>query len=280
MVLKHPLPENSEFWSPPAWVGANGRGTYGTFRIDMLVSLFSVWGGVMRTIVFSGRCGRTSPCAAGHRHPSRNRILTPTRPRNGRSFRVPRHLESPCIVGLFLSFATLARNAAQGFFLGSSGSTPAKRSKRRIWRGAVDVDAADFDAANVDAAGAEAEVESGAGAEAKVCAEALAVASSASSSTACAPKGTVPGGRRRDMYEGRPLRYLRHRPSPLLPRQPPATTPLYFTYVRAYVGTYVRVRISIQVHFNSTRIRLQSLSTFQSTHLNYVRTYVCAYVRA
>ena len=102
-----------------------------------------------------------------------------------------------------------------------------------IWRGAVDVDAADVDAANVDAAGAEAEVESGAGAEAKVCAEALAVASPASSSTACAPKGTVPGGRRRDMHLGRPLRYLRHRPSPLLPRQPPATTPLYFTYVRA-----------------------------------------------
>ena len=94
-----------------------------------------------------------------------------------------------------------------------------------IWRGAATGTAA--------AAGAEAEVESGAGAEAKVCAEALAVASPASSSTACAPKGTVPGGRRRDMKLGRPLGYLRHRPSPLLPRQPPATTPLYFTYVRA-----------------------------------------------
>ena len=103
VVLEHPLPENSEFWSPPAWVGAHGRGTYGTLQIDMLVSLFSVWGGVMRTIVFSGRCGRTSPCAAGHRHPSRNRILTPTRPRNGRSYRVPRHLEPPFIVGLILS---------------------------------------------------------------------------------------------------------------------------------------------------------------------------------
>ena len=66
-----------------------------------------------------------------------------------------------------------------------------------IWRGAATGTAA--------AAGAEAEVESGAGAEAKVCAEALAVASPASSSTACAPKGTVPGGRRRDMHLGETL---------------------------------------------------------------------------
>ena len=93
-----------------------------------------------------------------------------------------------------------------------------------IWRGAATGTAA--------AAGAEAEVESGAGAEAKVCAEALAVASPASSSTACAPKGTMLGVSCRDMYLGEPLRYLRHPPSPLLPRQPPSTTPLYFTYVR------------------------------------------------
>ena len=78
--------------TPPGEVGANGRGTYGTLQIEMLVSLFCVWGGVMRMIVSSDRCGRTSPCAAGHRHPSRNRILTPTRPRNGRSIRVPRSL--------------------------------------------------------------------------------------------------------------------------------------------------------------------------------------------
>ena len=140
-----------------------------------------------------------------------------------------------------------------------------------IWRGAATGTAA--------AAGAEAEVESGAGAEAKVCAEALAVASLGSSSTARAPQGTWYGFSIRTLYLGEPQRYLRHPPLPFCPGSPPLPLP---STLRTCVGRYVRTCSNFHsspFQFNSNPFTIPYNFPANSSEFKYVCTYVRTHVR-